>query len=200
MPAPELRIGNRTAYFRKAITTPDFGSERVLARDAFEFAELWLTRNCKDALPYWSQARAYYRASLALPAQSSPLTIYYCFLNAAKALLLVKGVEFSDRHGVSGDFEASKRSLRNEKILFQGGGVLASLSKHLKEEEPETEHSLTEVLSNLPYIHRAFRYTFRSHPEMFIPMRNVVYRKHATDGYVWLSADICQTCRELMKP
>ena len=25
---------------------------------------------------------------------------------------------------------------------------------------------------------------------MFIPVRNVVYRKHATDGYVWLSADI----------
>jgi len=27
MPAPELQIGNRTAYFRKAIRTPDFGSE-----------------------------------------------------------------------------------------------------------------------------------------------------------------------------
>jgi hypothetical protein len=32
MPAPELQIGNRTAYLRKAITSPDFSSERVLAR------------------------------------------------------------------------------------------------------------------------------------------------------------------------
>lgn len=53
MPAAELQIGNRTAYFRKAITTPDFTRERVLARDAFEFAELWLKRECREALPYW---------------------------------------------------------------------------------------------------------------------------------------------------
>jgi hypothetical protein len=124
VPAPELRLGNRTVYFRKAIRTPDFESERVLARDGFEFADLWLTRNCPGALPYWTQARAYYKASLNLPAQSSPLTIYYCFLNAVKALLLVKGVEFSDRHGVSGEFESSKRSLTNEKITFQPVGVL----------------------------------------------------------------------------
>jgi hypothetical protein len=190
VPAQELRIGNRTAYFRKAIRTPDFESERVLARDAFEFAELWLTRNCKEALPYWSQARAYYQASLNLPAQSSPLTIYYCFLNATKALLLVKNVEFSQRHGVSGEFEASKRSLANEKIVFHGGGVLASLSRYLDEEERDTEHSLTDVLSNLPYIHRAFRYTFRSHPEMFIPVRKVAYRKHPTSDYIWVSASV----------
>jgi len=92
MPAPELRIGNRTAYFRKAITTPNFTSERVLARDAFQFAELWLKRKCPDALPHWDQARSYYQASTNLPAQSSPLTSYYCFLNAVKSLLTVKDI------------------------------------------------------------------------------------------------------------
>jgi hypothetical protein len=56
MPAPELRLKNRTAYFRKAIRTPDFGSDRVLARDAFQFAELWLKRKCSTALPFWEQA------------------------------------------------------------------------------------------------------------------------------------------------
>lgn len=188
MTAPELRIANRTAYFRKAIRTPDFASERVLARDAFEFAELWLRRNCASALPYWSQARAYYRASRSLPAQSSPLTIYYCFLNAVKSLLVVKGVSFSDYHGVSGNFQASKRSLSNEIIQFQEGGVLGALSRYLEEPECNTQHSLTEVLSNLPFIHRAYRYTFRSHPELFIPLRSVVYRKHPTSDYVWVSA------------
>jgi hypothetical protein len=77
MPAPELQIGNRTAYFRKAIRTPDFDSERVLARDAFQFAELWLKRECPQALPFWDQAKSYYAASTHLQAQSSPLTTYY---------------------------------------------------------------------------------------------------------------------------
>jgi YaaC-like Protein len=191
MPAPELRIANRTAYFRKAITTPDFTSERVLARDAFEFAELWLKRECPGALPYWDQARSYYKASKTLPAQSSPLTSYYCFLNAVKSLLLVKGVGFSEHHGVSGRFDpASRRALRNEKITFRGGGLLAALSGHLAEDEQEEEHTLTDVLSNLPFIHRAYRYTFRSHPELFIPLRNVVYRKHPVDDYIWVTAKI----------
>jgi hypothetical protein len=74
MPASELQIGNRTAYFRKAIRTPNFSSDRVLARDAFQFTEIWLKRECPKALPYWQQARSYYVASRSLPAGSSPLT------------------------------------------------------------------------------------------------------------------------------
>ena len=189
MPAPELRIGNRAAYFRKAISTPSLDSERVLARDAFQFAELWLKRNCKEAIPYWSQAFAYHRASRQLPSLSSPLTSYYCFLNAVKALLIVKGQQFSDRHGVAGDFEGAKRVLRNEIVKIQEGGVIGALSKYLKEDEGP-EHTLTEILSNLPFIHRAFRFTFKSHPELFFPLRNVVYRKHPTSHYVWITAQI----------
>ncbi|MEM7120555.1 MAG: YaaC family protein [Pseudomonadota bacterium] len=190
MAAPELRIKNRACYFRKSISTPSLSSERVLARDAFEFALLWLKRHCKEAVPYWEQARAYYQASGHLPAESSPLTSYYCFLNAVKALLIVKGQKFSDRHGVSGDFESSKRALVNEQINFQGGGVIAALSRYLKEAETENVCNLKDVLSNLPFIHRAFRHTFTSHSELFIPVRNVVYRKHPDANYVWLSADV----------
>ncbi len=190
MPAPELIIANRTAYFRKAIRTPDFSSERVLARDAFRFAELWLKRECPTALAFWDQARSYYVASRHLPTQSSPLTSYYCFLNAAKSLLTVKGIDFSDYHGISGKFDpASKRALRNEIVAFKGGGILPALSRFLEEEEKRDQHSLTDILSQLPFIHRAYRYTFRSHPELFIPVRNVVYRKDDHD-YVWITARI----------
>jgi hypothetical protein len=190
MAASELQIGNRTAYFRKAIRTPDFASERVLARDAFQFAELWLKRSCPEALPFWSQAQSDFVASRTLPVQSSPLTSYYCFLNAAKALLTVKRVDFSRYHGVTGKFDpASKRSLRNEKVAITGGGIIPALTELLEEDETENEHSLTDILSNLPFIHRAFRYTFRSHPELFIPLRNIVYRK-GLDDYVWITAKI----------
>jgi hypothetical protein len=111
-------------------------------------------------------------------------------LNATKALLTVKGIDFSDYHGVSGKFDPeSKRALRNEIVAFKGGGILPALSKLLEEEEENDEHSLVEILSNLPFIHRAFRYTFRSHPELFIPIRNLAYRRGA-DDYIWISASI----------
>ncbi len=103
MAAKELRINNQAAYFRKAISEPLFGTESVLARDPFQYARLWLSRKCKEALPFWTQAENYYQASKILPLQSSPLTSYYCFLNAAKALLTVKGQNYKNRHGISGD-------------------------------------------------------------------------------------------------
>jgi hypothetical protein len=82
-------------------------------------------------------------------------------LNAAKALLTVKRRDFSRYHGVTGKFDpASKRSLRNEKVAITGGGIIPALTTLLEEDETETEHSLTDILSNLPFIHRAFRYTF----------------------------------------
>ncbi len=190
MPAKELRIANRTAYFRKAISSPDFSSERVLVHDAFEYCELWLKRTAKKALPFWRQAKHYYIASRNLPSISAPLTLYYSFLNATKALLIVKRVSHGDYHGVAGNVEASKRSLYSEKIQFLRCGVVASLSKHLEEKETAQTHTLKDVLANLPFVHRAFRHTFRSHPETFIPLRNVVYRKHPLEDRVWISADV----------
>ncbi len=189
MPAPKLRIKNRVAYFRKAVRTPDFTSQRVLTTDAFRFGELWLKRHCGEALPYWRQARAYYVASQNLPSPSSPLTIYYCFLNATKSLLLVKKKEFKDQHGVGGNFEASKRALQNEKVNISQGGVIGALANNLQDERPE-DCTLSGILLNLPFVHRAYRYTYKSHPELFIPLRNVVYRKPANQNEVWLSADV----------
>lgn len=191
MPAPELRIGNRTAYLRKAIRTPDLQSESVLTRDPFQFAELWLKRHCKDALPFWRQAENYYDASRALPPISAPLTSYYCFLNAAKALLTVKSVPFSERHGVSGEFDpVAKRVLSNETVKLHSSGILAELSKYLDEPEINHEHSLTTLLANLPFIHRAYRHTFKSQKELFIPIKNAVYRKHPNNNYIWFTAEI----------
>lgn len=191
MPAPELRIGNRTAYFRKAITTPDFHSESVLTRDAFQFAELWLRRNCKEALPFWKQAANYYNASKNLPPVSAPLTSYYCFLNAVKALLTVKEKTFSERHGVSGEYDPeAKRVLSNEIVTIQASGFLSALSQYLEEPEKKTEHNLKDMLACLPFIHRSYRHTFQSQRELFIPIKNALYRKHPNENYVWFTAEV----------
>ncbi|MGF1630268.1 MAG: YaaC family protein [Kiloniellaceae bacterium] len=191
MTAAELRYKNRAVYFRKAITAPLFDSESVLTRDPFEFVQLWLTRNCKQALPFWQQAEAYHSATKVLPPISAPLTSYYCFLNCVKALLLVKGSSFSDRHGVAGDWDpTSKRVLLNEVITIQGAGILSSLSDYLGEGNLPKEFTLLDALGNLPYIHRAFRHTYRSKPEIFIPLNYLVYRRHPADPYFWFSAEI----------
>lgn len=191
MAAPELRHRNRTVYFRKAITAPDLHSESVLTRDTFEYVEMWLTRNCKKALPYWRQAAAYQSASRILPPISAPLTSYYCFLNCVKALLIVKGVKFSDLHGVSGDYDpTSKRALSNETIKIKSSGIIKSLSDYLGEGNLPVEFSLQDALGNLAFVHRAFRHTFQSKPEIFIPLSDLVYRRHPNDRYVWFSAAI----------
>ncbi|MFC2284260.1 MAG: YaaC family protein [Corynebacterium matruchotii] len=63
----------------------------VLATDSWNFVDLWLKRNSENkAQFYWQQAQNFYNASLNLPKTSSPLTLYYCFLNATKALLITK--------------------------------------------------------------------------------------------------------------
>jgi hypothetical protein len=191
MPAAEFKIGNRTAYLRKAIKAPEFKSESILTADSFQYAKLWLKRNCKEALPYWEQAENYFLASRNLSPMSSPLTSYYCFLNAVKALLTVKRVQFVEKHGVSGSQGINaKRSLSNEIIKIEASGIVSSLSKYLQENQIQTEHSLYDLLANLPFIHRAFRHTFKSNSELFIPLENLVYRKHPTDNYIWFSAEI----------
>ena len=191
MPAPELRFENRTVYLRKAISAPDIGSDSVLTGDAFQFTELWLKRNCKDALPFWKQAKTYSLAAETLPPVAAPLTSYYCFLNAVKALLTVKKTSFKERHGLSGKYDPSaRRALSNEIVKLQHSGIMSSLSNYLEEPENKTEHTLTDLLVNLPFIHRTYRHTYKSQRELFIPIKNVVYKKHPQDNYVWFSAEV----------
>jgi hypothetical protein len=191
MPAVDLKIKNRRAHFRKSITSPQFNSDSVLARDAFEFVELWLARNCREALPFWKQAKAYSEASRILPTVSAPLTLYYCFLNCTKALLMVKGEEFKDVHGVSGNWDpSSRRTIANELINIKSTGIVSSLSSYLGESNREAEFSLKRALGNLPFIHRAYRHTYTAAKELFIPIKNPVYKRHPTDAYIWFSAEI----------
>ncbi|MGH2340113.1 YaaC family protein [Segnochrobactraceae bacterium EtOH-i3] len=193
MPAPELKISNKIVKFRKAITTPEFTSKHIITNDHFSFVDLWMKRNCADALPFWTQAKNYYYASKNLPTESAPLTSYYCMLNAAKALLTAKGVEFSPYHGVTGDCDDSSRiNTSNEYIKFKGGGVIVSLSQYLGDEEENINHNLNDLLGNLPYIHRSYCFTNKIKSELFIPIHDPKYRIHPNKDInkVWWSANV----------
>lgn len=191
MAASILKFSNRDLYFPKAITQPQFGNRTVLANDEFQYVELWLKRNNqKDALFYWNQSKSFFQASKLLPSTSSPLTAYYCMMNAVKALLTVKAVSYADYHGVSGDNVLSRRSLENEISEIQNAGVLAALSKHLGEIEPNKSHSLHDILGNLPFIHRAFSLTHKDKSELFISIKNPMYMRHPIQNKVWWSAEV----------
>jgi hypothetical protein len=192
MPAHKLFISGKAIGLHGCIKSPDFRSSRVLCSDPWDFVSLWLKKNHqKDALFYWEQARGFYTASLNLPELSAPLTLYYCFLNATKALLTAKSENFDEYHGVGGRTTGTKKSLDNEIVDFQGSGILPALCNYLGEPTNAGKNfSLKEIFWHLPFIHRAFCFTYSSTTELFIPLENQCFLRRDGSKEAWFHAEI----------
>lgn len=186
-----IRIGTRDVPFRKATVAPDFRSRTVLASDPWDYVEMWLKRRkFRDALFYWEQAHHFFSASVQLPNTASPLTTYYFMLNAVKALLTVRKVQFGGRHGVSGETRGRKTSLANEYVKYCSHGVLSALCGYLGESANDEEYTLKDIFYNLPYIHRAYNLTFSSQPELFFPIANPCYVRKTGSREAWFCAEL----------
>jgi hypothetical protein len=193
-----LKINRRNLTLKKSYSEPNFSGKSVLVSDPWEYVELWLKRNNNnnDALFYWQQAKQFYEATLSLPLTSSPLTSYYCFLNATKTLLLIRGIKFSDMHGVSGYQKKSKLSLSNEMIILKSGGILPALCMCLDDLVPQGNSkaifTLKDLLKNLVYIHRTYclTYTSEANKELFIPLDDLFFVKKDKSSEFWFSAEI----------
>lgn len=191
VPAGELMYLNQPVSFSKAITKPVWGRRTVLSRDDFQFVEIWLKRQGKkEAQFYWAQAKEFFAATQTLDTAASPLTAYYSILNAVKALLSCKSYAFAEAHGVSGEATRSDRSLETENIAIHRRGVLAALSAYLGESETARNHTLSDVLANLPFIHRAYSLSRRNKPELFLSLINPRYVRHPESDKVWWCADV----------
>ena len=164
----------------------------MLTRSPWEFVSLWLMRERKEAaLFYWNQARRFADAAATMPVQASPLVHYYSFLNAAKALLVAKGVPFGEHHGVKAHNMrgASKKiDLANEGIKFLNSGVFVALSSYLGDTELSKTHSLKELLFNLPFVHRTFCLTYRSQPDLFLTVQECRYVFDSSSRCAFLEA------------
>lgn len=190
-----ITFRGKSLKVHKAIIQPEFNSKTVLVVNIWDYVELWLKRKQKEkALFYWQQARNFFNASTRLPKTSSPLTTYYSFLNAAKALLLVKGNQIEEKrretHGVRGETIGERTSLSNEKITFERSGILAHLCQYLGESANKGEYTLKDLLYNLPYIHRAFHLTYTSSQELFTPIEKPKYVKKDGSEESWFCAEI----------
>ncbi len=187
----KLTISGKELLVHKAVGDPDFGAKSVLVTDTWDYVTMWMKRSHKkEALFYWDQARHFYDASLSLSNTSSPLTSYYCFLNAVKALLSVKALPITAHHGVSGKTTNNKAALSNEEVYFLPRGVLSGLCAYLGEPTNRQQHSLKDLLYNLPYIHRAYHLTFPSQSELFIPIADPCFVKKADSTEAWFCAEI----------
>lgn len=179
MPIETILIGTKVLRPHKAIRDAKFELRSVLTTDPFNYVDLWLRRQHRDeALFYWRQSQAFYQASRNLPIESSPLVLYYCFMNAAKALLAAKGVTFNPHHGVGPHRMRGPNSrvvLSNEGILIKNNGIVPALSTYFREAEPSKTHSLENVLCNLVFIHRTYSLSYPHSKERFLPLKGVEF-------------------------
>ncbi|QRF67127.1 YaaC family protein [Rhodobacteraceae bacterium PD-2] len=142
-----------------------------------------------ESLSFWQQARRFADASHNAPVQARPLILYYCFLNAAKALLTCKNFDHGKHHGVSGTRpEDARASLVNEVVNFKSGGILPALCRYFGESATEEQYSLSDLFWNVPFIHRAYRLTYTSKAELFIPLEGACYMRKVNSSEAWFQA------------
>lgn len=193
-PRPTIIKDNNELTIRKTSVDPNFTSKAVLTDSTWHYVEMYLKRRKYDeALNYWNQSKNFFIATETLDILSKPLTTYYCFLNATKALLTCKSIPFDTKHGVSGKRRDSKRNnLNNEIIFIHPSGVLSGLCNYLGQpvqaniNQKREEYSLKDILYNLEFIHRAYTMTYTNQSELFIPVEEprFVYEKSLKKGWI----------------
>lgn len=204
MPATPVLINDRPARVHKAILAARFQDQTVLASDFWSYVELWLRRKqSRTALFYWVQAKQFYLASEGLSPVSSPLTLYYCFLNATKALLEQRGIASAAFHGTSGKSSTKKATLSGEQIEFQARGIAPALGRLFSDIDTRSTYNLKQVLYNLPFIHRAYILTFERKPELFLPIREPLYVCKEGSEEAWVQMETepkfpIETIREVL--
>jgi hypothetical protein len=188
----ELIIESKYSGLGKTFRLPKFFFKPVvIINDHWDYVELYLESNkMNEAAIYWQQAREFYRASIGLPTTSSSLILYYCFLNATKALLTAKGIPFPLTVELPDLTESGHTRLENEQITFHLDGVLPALSRYFEDAgtSESHHHSLKDLLYNLLFLQKAFALSYKNkRPEMFIPIYHPYFLKDDKSNAFYLS-------------
>lgn len=192
-----ITINSKLITIMKPVTNADYKGKTVLTNSSWEYVELWLKRQsskeAKEALFYWQQAKYFYSASECLPQNSKPLTSYYCCLNATKALLCINHI---DVHNISHGITQNRRendasnSLEKAEVIFLGGGALTELSRYLGEDVIKQTLIIKDLLYNIPCVHRTFAITYSGSPELFIPIKNISFVREDTTSKAWIQFSV----------
>src|SRR5262245_10552075 len=197
-----VKVGGRDLEPHKGVVSPILGARTVLTNSPWTFVRLWLQRQKqRNGLFYWEQAEEFYDVSIGLPLRSAPLLLYYCYMNAAKALLSAKNLPFGERHGVGPDPPTQpgrRRTFNSEGVRIHQQGILPSLIGYYGEQESSRTHTLRQLFFNMVFIHRTYALTFRSQKEMYLPLTKCEYRMERKTKRVYLTANISE--KEALKP
>lgn len=180
---------------RKAVTNASIDTHTVLTDDAFSYVDFWFKKNKRtitDAAGkkveqnyafYWEQSKNFYKAAKILPAESAPLPMYYCMLNAMKAYLLYNAKTYDDMkdsfncHGLREGHTAQAAKLAEITVCRKKEGVFPRFLKMLNSEfdslwKPKQDFSLMELLGQLPFVHSSYisTYNIPRREEVFIPL------------------------------
>ena len=182
-----ITVNSKNITIMKPVTSAEYQGKTVLTDSAWEYVELWLKRRsskeAKEALFYWQQAKHFFEASECLPQNSKPLTAYYCCLNATKALLCINKIDVNNiSHGITQNRHSNEKSnsLDKAEVIFLGAGALTELSRYLEEDVTKQTYIIKDLLYNIPCIHRAFSITYSGSPELFVPIHNIGFVRENT--------------------
>ena len=196
-----IKYNSKPLALKTAIKSPKLTGRTVIVSDRWEYVRFYLKNikkgkrsSAERALFYWNQAEEFYKSSKNLSLTSAPLPLYYCFLNAAKALLEFRdkdNPEYKAYHGVSGvnrNNNIKKLKLSEQEIVIKSKGVCPALLSFFNGNKGliGSKLSLDSLLANLVYIHRTYVISqgISQRKEMFIPLDEVFFvrkpNKHVT--------------------
>ncbi len=190
---PTIKNGQIQYTLKKAIKKPNFQSKTVLTDSTAEYVlnYLQVIKSSNEVTFYWEQAINFYKATQGLDIIAAPLTTYYCFLNATKALLKFKGIPFDYKHGVSGERVGGHIVLQNELVKIHTSGVLSGLCEYFGEKvNVKEDYTLKNLMYNLPYIHRAYTLTYKNEAELFIPINEPKFVYDSFRGEGWFETQL----------
>lgn len=192
MSVVDIRARGVRLFPHSAALAPQFAQRPVLSPDPFAYVRLKLARDEQhDSLVYWRQAEEFHEASSMLSPLASPLTSYYCILNATKTLLTVRKALHGASHGLSGIHSSGGVSLTRETVSAASGGVFPALVKLCGGgANPSDKFSLKELLAELPFVHRSFTLTYPNVRELFIPLEQARFVKKDNGSEAWFCARI----------
>lgn len=187
-----VKLKGREIGPHKAIVAPLLNSRTVLTNSPWTFVALWLQRNRKPkAVFYWEQAQEFHKVSVGLPLRSAPLLLYYCFMNAAKALLVAKGISLDERHGVTAHPKVApgiRRTFPGEGIKIHSTGILPSPLGILRRgRDFENAHIAGIVLQHGFHPPDLLPHVFESEGNVPATRKLLLRVRHADEGRIFQS-------------
>jgi hypothetical protein len=198
----EITIRSKIVKPHKSFSNADFDAEKVLTNSVWDYVEFHLRHSSgtnadsvKKVAYYWDQARIFVTESAGMKRECAPLTLYYGFLNAAKALLEVTNHAPDNHHGMTRVKSENSDSTSPEDLVMKVNsptGAIPSLFNYYKMKVSRgDQYSLKNFYSHLPFIHRTYCHTYQPGDPSFFSLSSISFGRH-DNGYLFARCTLAE--------